>query len=230
MSFFDEALAAGTASLQPATLYARPTGRDAHPQPPWDWVVPKILPVHERLGQSGTAVIALDCVQCWPEGVSLSVRALTRLPRDLPGVPPGLLAPRPAGLHIGVVFSDGRSAAYVDGGGRGATGRAERGPDEPLLVMGAGSRWGQFHRMVELYLTPLPPEGSLTVVVQWLEHEIAETRTELAADPIRALAATVTDVWPDLPPAPDAAGTRVVRVSGGVSRSSGAPVRRRDEE
>lgn len=224
MSFFDEALAAGSASLQPATLYARPTGRGAHPQPPWDWVIPKVLPLEVRLGEGPSAVVALDSAQCWPDGVSLSVRALMRVPRELHGVPPGQRAPSRTGLHVGVVFSDGRSAAYLDGGGFGAASSPE--PPGPILVMASGSRWGQFHRLVELYLSPLPPEGALTVVVQWLEHEIAETRTELAAGPIRALAATVTDVWPDLPPAPDS--TRVMQVSGRASTSWGAPVRKRD--
>ncbi|MFR9804451.1 hypothetical protein ACL02T_19510 [Pseudonocardia sp. RS010] len=230
MSFFEEALAAGQASLQPATLYARPAGVRARGQPPWDWVIPKIVPLDVRLGRSSSAVVSLDSAQCWPEGVSLSVRALMRVPRDLSGVPPTRLAPRPVGLHIGVVFADGRSAAYLDGGGRGVGQPPD--PRVPLLVMGAGSRWGQFHRMVELYLTPLPPEGPLTVVVQWLEHEITETRTELDSGPIRELAATVIDVWPDLPTAPEDAGNRTVTVSGGASRWSGvagtATVRREE--
>jgi hypothetical protein len=135
MSFFDEMLAAGQAGLRPATLYARPAWRGTHRQPPWDWVIPKIVPLDARLGQSSSAVVSLDSAQCWAEGVSLSVRALMRVPRDLSGVPPTQLAPRPVGLHIGVVFADGRSAAYLDGGGRDAD-HQPPDPQEPLLVMG----------------------------------------------------------------------------------------------
>jgi len=201
VSFFDEALEAGDASLQPAQLYARPTDRGPHPEPPRDWVIPTIVPLGRRLAQSASAVVCLDAVQCWPEGLSLSIRALMRRARGLHGVPPSRLAPSSEGLHIGVVFADGRRAAYVDGGSGGAQLR-QRSEGEPVLVMGVGSMWGQFHRMVELYLSPLPPEGPLTVVVQWLEHDIGETRFELDTAPLRAAAASVTDVWPDLPLAP----------------------------
>jgi hypothetical protein len=226
VTFFDDALSRGEASLEPERLHARPEGRNI--QPPRDWVVPRILAVGQRLAASSSAVIHLDTLHCWPDGVGISLRALNRFARGLPGVPPGLRPPRREGLHVGVVFADGRRAAYVDGGRHGAQLERRRGDDEPVLLTSAGSMWGQFHRMVELYLAPLPAEGPLTLVVQWLEHEIEETHTDLDGAAIRAEAATVTDVWPDLPPppTPDESGRTTVRIGGAFSASTVSAAKR----
>jgi hypothetical protein len=230
VTFFDDALSSGEASLEPERLHARPEGRNA--QPPRDWVVPKMLAVGQRLAASSSAVIYLDALHCWPDGVGISLRALNRFARGLPGVPPGLRPPRREGLHVGVAFADGRHAAYVDGGRHSAQLERQRDEDEPVLLMSAGSMWGQFHRMVELYLAPLPPEGPLTLVVQWLEHEIEETRTDLDGSAIRAAAATVTDVWPDLPPAPtaDESGRTTVQIGGASSASTFGVAKRGPDE
>jgi hypothetical protein len=39
----------------------------------------------------------------------------------------------------------------------------------------------------------------LTLVVEWLDQDIPETRTELDSSAIRAAAAQAIEVWPDLP-------------------------------
>jgi hypothetical protein len=191
-------------------------------------MVPKIIAAGQRLAASSSAVIDLDALQCWPDGVGISLRALYRFARGLPGVPPGLRPPRRDGLHVGVALADGRHATYVDGGRRSARIDRQRDEDEPVLLMSTGSMWGRFHRLLELYMAPLPPEGPLTLVVQWLEHEIEETHTELDGSAIRAAAATVTDVWPDLPPAPtaDGSGRTSVQIGGASSASTFGVARR----
>ena len=226
MTFFDDALSSGEASSGPELLHARPRGRSA--QPPRDWVIPTVLPSGQRLASSDSAVVCLDALHCWPDGVGLSVRSLNRYAGGLPGVPPGLRAPRREGLHVGVGLADGRRAVYVDGGRHSAQLGRLRGEGDPVLLTSAGSTWGQFHRMLELYLTPLPPEGPLALVVQWLEHEIEETRVDLDSAAIRAEAARVADVWPDLPAAPTEGGSgwTAVRIGGASSgASSGTAVR-----
>jgi hypothetical protein len=60
---------------------------------------------------------------------------------------------------------------------------------------------GQFHFQYEVYISPIPPDGPLTIVVEWADQEIPETRTELDGTAIRAASAQAQEIWPDLPPA-----------------------------
>jgi len=219
MRFFDDAHGTDPTpapELQP--LYARPRGFS--PQEPRDWVIPTVLPLGRRLAESTTAVVALDAVYCWPDGVGLPMRALMRHPLDIAAFPRSADRVRHGGLHLGVAFSDGRRAVHLDGGSR-SSGRILRGGEISSPVMSVGSAWTQFHRRLEVYLTPVPPAGPLTIVVQWAEQGITETWVDLDGDAVRTACAAVEDVWPDLPVAPSPTRGQITVRVGGSSTPAG---------
>ncbi|MER7112428.1 ankyrin repeat domain-containing protein [Streptomyces sp. NPDC000229] len=56
-------------------------------------------------------------------------------------------------------------------------------------------------------MSELPPEGALTLVVEWPDEGVPETQTVIDAGEIRAAAARAVEIWPDLEtPAPVADG------------------------
>ncbi|GAA1873284.1 hypothetical protein GCM10009836_62840 [Pseudonocardia ailaonensis] len=218
MGFFDEAVPDGV--LEPPLLRARQ--RDQRYQPPRDWVLPAVLPWGRRLAEGSATVIALDHVECWPEGATLQLRAMMRDGWDGASGPPALRHPRADGWHVGLEFADGRRVVHLDGSHRGPQVR-EVPPDEPLLVMGAGSSWGPYFRTLSLYLTPLPA-GPWKLVTQWRERGIEETVVPLDGDAVRERAAEAIEVWTDLPEAPPSAST----VTGGGTSVSARPAVRRE--
>lgn len=180
--------------------------------PPVEWVLPVTLPWTRVLGEGPHARVALERLRCWPDGVVLDIAVFRRRASRDRG--PGSAfthhpdrRPQPGGLRFGVLYADGRRATNLDRPERPARQR----PDEdgrPVLVPRGGSG-GQFHYRHEVYLAPLPPEGVLTVVVEWPDQGVPETRVELDATAVRAAAGAAQEVWPDLPPAvsePPAAG------------------------
>ncbi|MDJ1137900.1 ankyrin repeat domain-containing protein, partial [Streptomyces iconiensis] len=64
-----------------------------------------------------------------------------------------------------------------------------------------GGFGGGFRTAVDLLLTGLPPEGPLTLVIEWPEQGVPETSTPLDAAVIRAAASQVLEIWPELTPA-----------------------------
>jgi hypothetical protein len=57
---------------------------------------------------------------------------------------------------------------------------------------GGGRSWS-----FRYWLWPLPPAGSLTVVIEWPFHAIPLTRIALDAEPLRLAAATSESLWPE---------------------------------
>jgi hypothetical protein len=104
----------------------------------------------------------------------------------------------PGDLRFGVLFADGRRVTNLDEPPWPA--HTQRGEgDQPVMSQSSGGG-GQFHYQHDLYLTPLPPDGPLTLVVEWPDQQVPESRTELDGTAIRATATQALQVWPDLPP------------------------------
>ncbi len=204
MGFFDDVVPSGDDAEREEyeELRARRSGPDLD-APPRDWVLPAALPWAVKLGEGPLACVALERVRCWPDGVSLDLvvfrlRVTRRVDLDVffwnsP--------PTPGTLRFGVLFADGRRVTNFDRLDWPAPPRpADSG--QPMLQWGGGGGGG-FYYQSEVYLSPLPPEGPLTLVVEWPDQQMPETRTELDAAAIRAAAAQALEIWSDLPPAID---------------------------
>jgi hypothetical protein len=157
-------------------------------------MLPGLLAWTGKLGRSESVCLALSGVRCWPAFMQLTLttyhradqpRMLTmpRFPEDAEGI-----------LRFGVLFADGRRAtsldhlAWNDG--------APRNPpaDYPVLSPASGSGWAG-HTELQVNVFPLPPAGSLTLIVEWPAEGIAETRTEFDGAEIHAAAGRATRIW-----------------------------------
>ncbi|GAA3875484.1 hypothetical protein GCM10022243_45510 [Saccharothrix violaceirubra] len=162
-----------------------PSSRSA----PREWVLPATVPWTARLGEGRSAVVVLDQVRCWREGVEFTLLAFRRR------VPfSGNRLSIEATLRFGVGFADGRRATTVD--------PWDLPDDRPALVPQGGGG-SQFHQRKDYYLTPMPPAGPLTLVVAWPDGDIPETATVFDAAELRDASDRAVAIWPDLvPPSP----------------------------
>ena len=96
-------------------------------------------------------------------------------------------------LRFGFELADGGKATNL-GGFPGPD-----APSGPVLMQrgggGGGRSWSLRH-----WLWPLPPEGPLTVVVEWPRHGIQLTRIEVDGEPLRQAAAMSEALWPGASP------------------------------
>ena len=111
-------------------------------------------------------------------------------------------------LLLGVEYPDGRTASTVGGGPHFP---APIEDDRPVLMRTGGGGGGRSYALT-VWLTPLPLDGDLTVIVAWPAQGIGETRTVIPAETIAAGRAASVELWPwqpyaqqrpDPPPPPD---------------------------
>lgn len=73
------------------------------------------------------------------------------------------------------------------------------GESEGVMAM-PGSSGGSHRRWDgKFWVHPLPPEGPVTIVAEWLKHQVAETRMDLDGGAIRAAAERAVTLWPEEP-------------------------------
>ncbi|WP_111766685.1 hypothetical protein [Nakamurella deserti] len=146
------------------------------------------------LARTADAAVLLGALRVFSTGVQLALQTRTRQnlpPREIgPGGArfPGL---RGTEVMLGVEFSDGRRASNL-GGPRGFLPTAASGAVS--LVRAGGSASGRTADST-FYLTPLPPDGPLTLVVAAPDLDIPEHRTELDATALRQAAGRVEVLW-----------------------------------
>lgn len=190
---------------EPAARADEPETEDI-PQPVWlnppDDMVPGAVPVELIIGRSDRAVVMLTGVRAFPSGLSmtLSVRTRVRMRRfdlndevfDGPYRHDQDDEWRRDRLKWGFEFADGRRATNVDPWDHDVD--SARTPDHPVLSGGGG---GGGDRSVDrdYWLWPLPPQGSLKVVCQWLMLGIEPTTSDIDADQVVAAAARAVSVW-----------------------------------
>ena len=157
---------------------------------PPDNEVPVVLPQNVLLARTDDVAVALLGLQVSSTGVSfhLTVRvrasALRRLDHTLNELvwDHGVRGGR---FLMGVEFADGRRASNV--------------PDassEGIVFHSGGGGGGDTAIDQSWWLSPLPPEGPLTVVVRCPEAGLAETSTVLDGAAIRRAADDVLTLWP----------------------------------
>jgi hypothetical protein len=161
---------------------------------PDEYIVPAILPWSRPLGRSERTVVALRSINVWPEAITLqiSVYALDNLIKDGRGLVDHSHQPDRNALLIGVLFADG-SRASSDTISMPSPTR----PDHPVLRADSGSG-SSFHFRHNVFVWPLPPEGPMNVVIQWLDRGITESFTELDGSAIRAVSVKAREIWPGL--------------------------------
>ena len=153
--------------------------------------LPVALPVNALLARTGDAAIAVMGLQVYSTGVSMTllvrVREALSPRRGLHELVHGFGGP---GLLVGVGLADGRRVA--------SGGVARNDPD--LVWQPTGGSGDD--RSVEQgwWLSPLPPDGPLTLVVRCPELGVEEVATEFDGTAVRAAAAGVVELWPWTPP------------------------------
>lgn len=168
--------------------------------------IPVALPQNRVLVQGPDLAVALVSVQAYTTGVAFELAARAR---------PGAAGLRPEALNevfwahrggaerflMGVQFADGRRVTSAWGPERSG---------ELVLHPGGGSG-GDTLIDQSWWLSPLPPEGPLRLVVRCPELGIAETVVELDGTAIRRAGESAVVLWPweprherpDLPHPPD---------------------------
>lgn len=162
--------------------------------------VPVSVAVDVVLGETPDFVVYLSGVRVFRTVLEFQVTALARHSGTGRDLGRGLFGhgAQEDRLLIGVEYADGRTGSNV---GRG--GDEELRPTTPVLLPGGGGG-GDRSADTRYYLSPLPPPGPLRIIAAWPGRGLAETVTEIAADPFVEAAEHVRILWdlePDEPPA-----------------------------
>lgn len=182
---------------------------DAEPVPPWkappSGEAPVDVPVTALLATSHHAAVLLRSVRVHSNGVELELQA--KLRRDDASDEQwsdlldrfhehGWIGRGVAGrLRAGVLLADGSRAivaprAHGDDDAAGGHRLTRQG--------GGGSGSDTFHDAEWVFwLWPLPPDGPLTLVVDWPAMDLPEQRVEIDGTAIRDAARAVVPIWPD---------------------------------
>ena len=153
--------------------------------------LPTALPMNRLLVRTPDVAVALLGLQAYTTGVAFTLAARARGPED-PAAEDGLgrllwdhRGGSPSFL-FGVQFADGRRASNAWFG---------EGDGDLILHPGGGSG-GSASVDQDWWLSPLPPEGPLLVVVRCPEIGLEETATELDGTAIRRAGEAATVLWP----------------------------------
>ncbi|RIV40054.1 hypothetical protein [Micromonospora radicis] len=158
------------------------------------------------LGRTGDVAVGISNLLAYSTGFqfTLTVR-LRRTGPDLVGGRlfalvsshghPGVDIPVDDRLLLGLEYADSRRAANLYGTRPPETAADD---DQMMLLEQGGS--GDEHRVDQHYwVSPLPPEGPVTVVLAWPGLGLPESRTVLDGTAIRVAAAGTRTLWPPQP-------------------------------
>ena len=178
-------------------------------QKPW-WGPPTnelgaTVPLRLVLARTDTAVVAMLDAVAYSTGVSLHLmvkrRGAENDVRDQLDDPFGHVRMRPGAatglppevLRFGVQFADGNKATTL---GPPFPFGIEAEPTGPILVF-HGASGGDREWDTTLWLWPLPPPGSLGLVVEWPGQGISESRHEIDVQPLLEAARSSEQLWPE---------------------------------
>ena len=158
--------------------------------------IPVALPLNTLLARTGDVAIALVGLQVHMTGLSFGLVVRMRPgavpPRRLDGL---FFSPPPTRVRflLGVELADGRRVTNLEEHWR-------PGPDDDLVLNQGGGSGGDTAVDQSWWLSPLPPDGPVHVVVRCDDLGIPETRTELDGTAIWRAAGQVVELWPWFPP------------------------------
>jgi hypothetical protein len=188
-------------SLQQRVLGSRMPGVGSGWAPPaWDrpseGTIPAVVAVNEIVAQNDLMGVALDYLEVYPNGFTISVVARVN-PRKVADMMETL---RAVGQHrwpqVGVRFSDGTTAR-----GTAAMGltpdisKDEEGlPTEPIVrLVGGSSAPGGWRAWAWVY--PLPPDGPLEVLVAVEAAGLSEAAVTIDGAVVRSAAGRARVIW-----------------------------------
>ena len=164
--------------------------------------IPVALPLNTLIARTQDVAIALLGLQVYTTGVSLDLALRTRSGGNGFELNEILFEHGPrhrtGGFMLGIELADGRRQSNVPGPGTPVD-PWSRASDDIVFHPGGG---GGGDRSVDQswWLSPVPPEGPLTVVVRCDVLGIGETTTVLDATAINRAVAEVVTLWPWSPP------------------------------
>ncbi|MEV7192443.1 ankyrin repeat domain-containing protein [Streptomyces sp. NPDC093510] len=224
MGFFDD-LVLPEEPVEPRGEVVRlgPPGEDAaRDRPPVDWFEPALVEQLAVAGGGPEAKVMVTGWSVWPRSVTLHLSVHRPVRRH------GLGGGRQSGLRVGLLLGDGRRVTSLDSerdesvplvGPPELRAYASRSVPTGLIPLDPGDPGESLFRTgVDLYLPELPPPGETWLVVEWPDELVAETRTPVDADALRAASVRAVEVWPGLP-TPSASGPEFIT----VARMGGPP-------
>ncbi|MGY1682516.1 hypothetical protein [Geodermatophilus sp. SYSU D01176] len=170
--------------------------------------VPVTLPQNVLLARTEGVAVALLDLQVYSTGAAfqLAVRVRPSARASLGHRLDELMWDRGRGsahFLLGIELADGRRGSNVPG-------RSTEG----VLFHSRGGSGGDSSLTQRWWLSPLPPEGPLRLVVRCAESGIAEAAVELDASAMRAAAEHVVELWPWEPEPPHREPPRPPDLSG----------------
>ena len=160
------------------------------------------------LGRTDDAAVGITQVEAFSTGFrfTLAVRLRRTLPEHARGglfmlisshVHPGVQIPQEERLLLGLEYHDGRRASTLQDMRRF---HSDAAPDDEQLVLVQQGGGGDDRSVDQSYwVSPLPPEGPVTVVLAWPAFGMPESRAVLDSAAIRAAAERSQLLWPPRP-------------------------------
>ena len=198
---FPDAPEVPQASL-PVPGAARRPAPHAREGPP-DRVLGEPVAGHTVVARTDTMVIAADRIVAYPTGFELGITVRTNqhpahgsFDDQRQRAWSGTAAFPGESVRVGVVFADGRRAG-VDNSAPGRSGprSGNAAPTGDLRVVPIQGHGTQTRFDQRFWVEPLPPRGSLGVVVEWERRGLGETRADLDAGAILEAAARAETLW-----------------------------------
>lgn len=170
-----------------------------------DHVLPASVPGEALLIRTDDAAVWVGAIRVYPNGFEFALRSVRR---ELPDGSPRMGRPFPhhhpdpfraedrdTGLRLGVEYADGRRAATGDGLPY-ALARESQDADALRILEHGGSgsdlRWD-----AQFWVSPLPPDGPVTLVGAWPDAGVGERRAELDGTAIRSAVDRTVVLWPE---------------------------------
>jgi hypothetical protein len=153
------------------------------------------------LANDQVAVALVDCV-AYSSGFEFTISVRFRHdvePQAIYGMPPD----HDREFHVGIAYPDGTEGSNAGAGPGGQTSRyyeaiyEGREPGTPAGPVVSPQRGGGGVRRYEMsfYCWPLPPDGPMTVTVDWQAAGIPSTTVEVDASAIHRAGLTSTKLW-----------------------------------
>lgn len=193
-----------------ASLPQEPRVRPAAREPSPVWVrpsfnvLPAAIPGNSLLIHRPTVAVSLDSLRVFPDALTFAVHVQYRGGRDPGRRRVGFSSPFRAHQHpadqaeakqvlrFGVLYTDGRRAVPE----RRVHPQPGHEPRRPVIrtLSGHGTD-GEWYQ--DFYIWGLPDEGPITLVYDWLDQDVPESRYEIDGDAVRAAADRIVVLWDD---------------------------------
>lgn len=139
------------------------------------------------LAETPDVVISISAVEVYRNGIDVQIDVRTGGDVVASAAGGGFIEE----VLIGVEYPDGRRATNLPMWPPPTA----PSPSEVQLRMVGGSG-GQRAADMRIYLTPLPPPGTIKLVCAWPQRDVRETTILVDAEPLLAAAARSRELWP----------------------------------